>query len=111
MDANSSTEAISMARIEAQKPSVVKWGVFGFLVPLIAIIVAYARSPSVDALRLATLETPETQLVFEREYINVLKGRQTKATLIWGVISIAIMIVVWVLFFGILMIAAVAGAG
>lgn len=95
-----SEQAIQDARIAAGTPSVFAWGACGFLVPLIAVLVAVARKPAVDATALAKHDDKGTETIFSAEYIAILKKRQVGASLTGAC--------VWLLIFFVLALLAVA---
>ena len=80
-------EVILKAASESRKASVAGWGVFGFLIPPLALIVVFCRHPRMDALALARHEDESTLRIYEAEYVRALRRRQVNAVLIWGGIS------------------------
>ena len=82
------TEAIHAAAAAAAKPSVVGWGVCGFLLAIVTIPVAHFRSPRVPPLALAEHNDDATLRYFEAQYIETLKGRQVAAAWIGGILGV-----------------------
>ena len=80
------TEAIDAAVTAAEKMSVVGWGVFGCLIAIVTIPVAYLRSPAVPALVLAEHNDDATLRYFEAQYIETLKKRQVKSAWAGGIL-------------------------
>ena len=67
-------------RITADTLPVFSWTVFGFLLPVVALLVVYLRSPKVPTtLGLAAYRDPEAATFFEAGYVGRLKSRQVAA--------------------------------
>lgn len=92
-----SEQAIHDARAAAELKSTVLWTLSGFLIPLIAVLVAVARKPSVDAMALAKHDDKDTETIFCAEYVAVLKQRQTHAALAGAACWILILFVLAVI--------------
>ena len=84
------SEAIHAASMAADKATVTAWGVFGFLLPVVAIAVAYLRSPQTPTILLAEHDDDATTVYFDRQYTQTLKQRQVKAAWIGFLISLAV---------------------
>lgn len=84
VDADHSAAAsipIEDGRITADTLPVFSWTVFGFLLPVVALLVVYLRSPRVPAtLGLAAYRDGEAATFFEAGYVKRLKSRQVAAT-------------------------------
>ena len=65
------TEALQAGADSGKKASVTGWGVLGFLFPIIAIPVAYIRSPDVPTLVLVSHEDKETAPYFEAQGFEI----------------------------------------
>ena len=82
---------VESGRESANKQSVIGWGIFGWFLPIFAVPVVYLRSPKM-ATELAAAQDATVDLsLFERAYLEHLKGRQAKA--VWvGVICSVVMV-------------------
>ena len=87
------TEAVHAASAAAAKPSVVGWGVCGFLLAIVTIPVAHFRSPRVPPLALAEHNDDATLRYFEAQYIETLKGRQVAAAWIGGLVGVVAVLI------------------
>ena len=85
-------EAVYAAADAAAKPSVVRWGVCGFLIAIVTIPVAHFRSPRVQPLALAEHDDDATLRYFEAQYILTLKGRQVAAAWGGGILGVVAML-------------------
>ena len=105
------TEAIQAGADSGKKASVTGWGVLGFLFPIIAIPVAYIRSPAVPTLVLVSHEDKETAPYFEAQFIETLKKHQVAAAWIGGLVSFGIMVALWVFILVVATIGAASASG
>ena len=83
-------EAVARGAQAARQESVLGWGVFGICLPLIAVLVAACRTPSVSPRALATHNDEATQWFFASEYTRVLKSRRVEIALLGAALGIVI---------------------
>lgn len=92
------------AKTAAGRQSVFGWAVFGFFIPLVALLVVYLRSPQVPPMLLVQRgdDDSDTLRVFEAQFIETLKARQVAHTWIGaaigaglGLIAFMILMSVW----------------
>ena len=87
-------QAIQDARSAAEFQSTALWSISGFLVPIIAVLIAVARKPSVDASALAKHNDKETETIFCAEYVAVLRWRQINAAFTGAAVWLIVLVVV-----------------
>ena len=79
----------------ADKESIVGWGIFGLLLAIVAVPMAYLRSPILKSDILAEQSDDIDPAAFEMAYINQLKGRQTKAAWIGCICAFVVWGLLW----------------
>ena len=87
------SEAVLAGEKRAERESVIGWGVFGFLIAIVAIPAAHLRSPKISAALLAEHDDDATTEHFSSGYVRVLKSRQIKAA--WA--GFGCVFVAWIL--------------
>ncbi|MCY4170659.1 MAG: hypothetical protein OXF08_03560 [Bacteroidetes bacterium] len=87
--------AISDASAIASDPSVIGWFFLGFLLGLIGILIVYLRSPKIPVYLLADY-TGDERYLYEKAYVDTLKGRQVTST--W--VGFAVSVGAFLFFFG-----------
>ena len=90
----SNTKAIEAGHVAAESPSVKLWGVFGFFLPLLGILVAYIRSPTMPTAALVAYDDDDTRVFYQSGFAERLKERQVRAAWIgFGVSFLCVMLV------------------
>ena len=90
----STAKAIEAGHAAAESPSVTLWGVFGFFLPLIGLLVAYLRTPTIPASLIAAYDDENTRYLYQSGFSERLKGRQVRAAWIgFGMSFLCVMLV------------------
>ena len=91
-------KSIELGRKAAGEASVFGWGVFGFFIAILAIPIAYLRSPEMPTEVVPDREGLDVE-VFESAYVNRLKRGKAKAAWLGLVVAIA----VWYVLIGVIL--------
>lgn len=89
--------AVLTGRMEADKQQVIGWGIFGFLLAILAIPIVYLRSPKIKTETLSEQNENTDLATFELAYVNHLKGRQVKAAWIGFLCAILLFIAIGIM--------------
>ena len=82
---------------KAEQTSAFGWAVFGFLIPVVAVLVVHLRSPKVPDLAPAS-DNPSVERVFETQYVETLKAKQVSSTWLGAALSVFVVLAVVILF-------------
>jgi cell division protein FtsX len=84
---------------EAERTSTFGWAVFGFLIPVVAVLVVHLRSPKVPAAVLARAsDDPAIARVFEAQYVETLKSKQVTNTWLGAAVGLFFVLAAVILF-------------
>ena len=73
------SNSVESGRRAAGEGSVIGWGIFGWLLAILAVPIVYLRSPQVPPELLSKQDDDTDISAFELAYVNHLKSRQVKA--------------------------------
>ena len=84
---------------EAERVDTFGWAIFGFLIPVVAVLVVHLRSPKVPAAVLAQAsDDPAVARVFEAQYIETLKSKQVTNAWLGAGVGLFVVLAVVILF-------------
>ena len=93
----SDARAVGVAK--AKQTSAFGWTVFGFIIPVVAVLVVHLRSPKVPAeISVLVSDDPSVVRVFEAQYVETLKAKQVGSTWLGAAVGVLIVLAVVILF-------------
>ena len=83
---------------QAEQTSAFGWAVFGFMIPVVAVLVVHVRSPKVPASVVAPpSDDPSVTRVFEAQYVETLKANQVGSTWLGTAVAVFVVLAVVIL--------------
>ena len=87
------SDAITSAGKAATQRAVTAWYAFGFFIPLIGILVAYLRSPTLPIAQKADYADQDMLGIYEAQFVETLKARQVRAAWIGAIGAVCLYMV------------------
>ena len=84
------SDAMTSAVTAATQRAVTAWYAFGFFIPLVGILVAYLRNPTLPIAQKADYADQGMLGIYEAQFVETLKARQVRATWIGAIVAVCL---------------------